>query len=319
MNRQQFKEQILYPIYVRVKTLAHSPLHLPWDMTGEAASDALYRLLASGAPCMIARYGATELRLIAGYLNLTRLSPVKRLFKRLTFQQVGFSPAIKRLMVKNASFSPATNENFTRFVQMMIEDGKELDMLACWRPEELTVVTSCERIIKVPLQTLEPFWFCRPWSRILKGKRVLVIHPFAESIRRQYAKRELLFANKEVLPEFELINFVPVFAGLPGSAGHFNNWFNALDSMKKRLAQQEFDIALIGAGPFGFPLAAHIKRQGKQAVHIGGATQLLFGIRGRRWDTMPGYQQFVNNPEWCRPAQSETPVQAGKIESACYW
>lgn len=34
----------------------------------------------------------------------------------------------------------------------------------------------------------------------------------------------------------------------------------------------EFDIAIIGCVDYGFPLAAHIKRIGKQATHIGDAT-----------------------------------------------
>jgi hypothetical protein len=34
----------------------------------------------------------------------------------------------------------------------------------------------------------------------------------------------------------------------------------------------------------GLPLAAAIKAMGRPALHLGGALQLLFGIRGRRWE-----------------------------------
>ena len=42
---------------------------------------------------------------------------------------------------------------------------------------------------------------------------------------------------------------------------------------------KNFDIALIGCGAYGFPLAAFVKGIGKKAVHIGGPLQLFFGIK----------------------------------------
>ena len=75
-----------------------------------------------------------------------------------------------------------------------------------------------------------------------------------------------------------------------------------------------FDIAIIGCGAYGMPLAAYCKQIGKKAVHLGGATQLLFGIKGKRWDNYSLYNDY-----WVRPLESETPRNAGKIESGCYW
>ena len=54
------------------------------------------------------------------------------------------------------------------------------------------------------------------------------------------------------------------------------------------LDKQDYDICLIGAGAYGFPLAAHVKRKGKKAIHLGGALQLLFGVKGKRWED-PNY------------------------------
>ena len=44
----------------------------------------------------------------------------------------------------------------------------------------------------------------------------------------------------------------------------------------------EFDVAIIGCGAYGLPLAVEAKRMGKQAIHMGGATQVLFGIKVNR-------------------------------------
>ena len=58
---------------------------------------------------------------------------------------------------------------------------------------------------------------------------------------------------------------------------------------------------------------------GKKAVHIGGALQLLFGIRGNRWETEQDiYMQFMNK-HWVRPLESERPKAAHNVENACYW
>jgi hypothetical protein len=68
----------------------------------------------------------------------------------------------------------------------------------------------------------------------------------------------------------------------------------------------------------GFPLAAHVKRMGKKAIHMGGATQILFGIKGKRWDTHPVIGAMYNE-HWVRPALEDVPQQANKVEGGCYW
>ena len=77
-------------------------------------------------------------------------------------------------------------------------------------------------------------------------------------------------------------------------------------------------MAIIGAGAYGLPLAAHVKRLGKKAVHLGGATQILFGIRGKRWDEMPFFQKLYNE-HWVRPLPSEVPKDYQRVEGGCYW
>lgn len=76
-------------------------------------------------------------------------------------------------------------------------------------------------------------------------------------------------------------------------------------------------MALIGCGAYGFPLAAHIKKMGKQAVHLGGVLQILFGIKGRRWDESDTHLMY--NENWVYPDRSEIPAGADKVENACYW
>ena len=76
----------------------------------------------------------------------------------------------------------------------------------------------------------------------------------------------------------------------------------------------DFDIALIGAGAYGFPLGAYAKQLGKQALHIGGALQLYFGIRGAYYDQFGYHNEF-----WTRPLEEEKPKGFKKVEAGRYW
>ena len=66
----------------------------------------------------------------------------------------------------------------------------------------------------------------------------------------------------------------------------------------------------------GMFLGAFCKDMGKKAIHIGGATQILFGIKGKRWDSCGYY-----NEHWVRPSADETPKGVERFEHGtfAYW
>ncbi|MFQ3577702.1 MAG: hypothetical protein SNJ52_01655 [Verrucomicrobiia bacterium] len=107
--------------------------------------------------------------------------------------------------------------------------------------------------------------------------------------------------------------------GIGGCAEkNYQDWFEALESMIQSVRKLEFDVALIGAGAFGLPLAAAIKRMGKMGIHIGGSLQLFFGILGKRWEDR-GIDKYAVIENWVRPVPEETPVEARDVEGGCYW
>ena len=81
----------------------------------------------------------------------------------------------------------------------------------------------------------------------------------------------------------------------------------------------DFDIALLGCGAYGYPLAAHIKKMGKQAIHLGGCLQILFGLKGRRWDEEEPDIVAMYNDYWHYPMASEVPKGSGDVEGGTYW
>lgn len=294
----------------------------------DKASELIYNLLASGKPCMIARYGAFELTSVINYLGVKNAQHSCLKYIMGNELQWWWNKRLMRFMQSNAGFFPSTEENLMRFGEMMVEDSKQLDILGSWLPEEKTMIDSFKlNLTKVTLLFLEPYWSNNPWSRVLEGKKVLVIHPFASLIEQQYnEKRKALFDDKRVLPMFEL-KTIKAVQSLGGDC-EYHDWFEALDSMKKQMDATDYDIVLLGCGAYGFPLAAHAKCMGKQAVHLGGALQLLFGIRGKRWDN-PDYgilefgkqntYKTLFNDSWIYPSASFVPSNFNQVEGGCYW
>lgn len=155
-----------------------------------------------------------------------------------------------------------------------------------------------------------------PWTQALGGKKVLVIHPFEESIRNQYAKRTSVTHVSEMLPDFSLDVLRPPVTF--GGENPTDPWRVHFTSLKESVKARRFDVALIGAGSYGLPIAHEIRKQGRQAIHLGGTTQLLFGIRGKRWDIDPDYVDFFDET-WIRPHPGEKPRGAEKVEGGIYW
>ena len=131
-------------------------------------------------------------------------------------------------------------------------------------------------------------------------------------------KREQLFKGTNILPSFELQTLRSVQTAGGGSDDRFASWFEAYEWMKEEILKRDFDVAILGCGAYGFPLAAAIKAAGKQAIHFGGVTQILFGILGARWDGDEDLRKFVND-SWVRPMDKEKPKNASAVENNCYW
>ena len=172
--------------------------------------------------------------------------------------------------------------------------------------------------ILVPLYALEPYYFSNPWTSALEGKRVLVVHPFKESIQRQHKRYEKLFSNRSLTPVYELQVLKAVQSIAGNKPDDFDNWFDALEWMEHEISKLSFDVAIIGCGAYGFPLAAYVKSIGKKAVHLGGAVQYLFGIRSTAADNNERLKPLMND-YWVYPSVTERPVNHQAVENSRYW
>ena len=142
------------------------------------------------------------------------------------------------------------------------------------------------------------------------------------TVAAQYQKRGELFTNApggvNTLPELASLTVIPAVQGLAGQKTGYDTWFDALAAMEKQMDACDYEVAIIGAGAYGLPLAAHARDTGHVAIQMSGATQLLFGIKGRRWDTHPQISKLYN-PAWVRPAPAEQPANKQAVEGGSYW
>lgn len=267
-------------------------------------------ILDSDSPCMIARYGSVELDAMVSAIAYPDINP--KYLKRCI--QKGY-------IFANAGVFPKEISEICYFSEIMKTSSRFADYIGVWfiPMEDYVIKTFANKNTTIGLlRSIEPWYAEEPWTRVLAGKKVLVIHPFNKTIEMQYKKRALIFSNPNILPDFELKTFKSVQTAGGGYDNRFSSWHEAFEYMKKEVMAIDFDIAIIGCGAYGFPLAAEIKKAGKKAVHMGGATQILFGIKGKRWDNHPIISGLYNKA-WVRPLEEEKPIHADLIEDACYW
>ena len=289
------------------------------SLSPSEAQQVVFDMLLADKPCMIARFGSVELQAIVDYLNPPTLQNAIQ-FVKGKVPSWGYASSTIRTMHINAGFFPATKPMLDRFGRLMMDCMPLVDMLGSWRIEESVVMSYMPQTTRVLLEALEPYYFDNPWMPALEGKKVLVVHPFEDTIRKQHEKGryEHLFADKRMTPNYELQTLKAVQSIAGNKPEEFDDWFQALDWMKSEIDKRDFDIAIIGCGAYGFPLAAHVKQIGKKAVHLGGATANLFGINSTAVQKNNVLRYMVNE-YWEYPATDETPKNISLVESGRYW
>lgn len=294
----------------------------------EETNEVIKELIRSKRPFVVSRFGNTELNNLALYHmeHFENDFTKKKVWNSIDSKVDNFENCkcvFLEALENGCGFFPINEENISKFVKIMMDAIPNVDVLGTWdiNMEEFYIENYMQNTILSDLYYLEPWFSKNPWSAELKEKKVLVVHPFEDTIISQYKHRKTIFKNQDVLPEFELHTLKAVQTIAGNRDERFSDWFEALEYMFNEAMKIDFDIAILGCGAYGMPLAVKLKNAGKQAIHLGGATQLLFGIKGARWEAnnYPTKIAKYFNDTWVRPGQSESVKGKNTVENGCYW
>jgi hypothetical protein len=243
-----------------------------------------------------------------------------------------FPPHIQKNMKINAGlFGAGCIEEWCVY---MLEHLAMIDEIVMWNPitpvqERYFIEERCPSIKKyLPLRTLEPFYQKEEENRwSLNLGRFCVVSPFKKSIESQWLKRgELfpypLFAQAD-FRGIVRVGYSPLICG--GSEDCAwpqtvidGGWFSAVLSVVEECVTKDVEFVFVGAGALSLPICFELKKRGISAIHTGGGTQIIFGVKGQRWLSHNVISGFFN-PAWVSPQRAEVPSGATRIEGGCYF
>lgn len=272
--------------------------------------------LDNGTPFAVGRFGTTEGNLIDA---LCRNRGSESLGQLIT--------AAWRL----SGVFPPTLESGWNLYETYMDVMQDFDLLGVRRHSHDTGFRRVEsRLVRdfapraalFPIEALSPGNPGTEWLWALGERKLLVVMPFAASLQR-YAESPTSFSlGGRPAPQlnFEFLETVQSLSGTRETVG-YESWLDALTDQKRRMDQVDFDIALIAGGAYGAPLAVHAKRTGRVGVHIGGALQLLFGLKGSRWTdpSNPDFRSDTLGAGWRFPEAADRVPSADLVENGCYW
>lgn len=242
---------------------------------------------------------------------------------------------IKKNMTVNAGLFPATDEALDDWAQHMLGEVLDtIDGLAEWNTlnpiQESQILNAFSpKSKRFPARSIEPYYedaAANRWTfRIPNRTKVAVVTPFSESARAIWAKQTAVWPSAPLWnPAVDLVPIKAYYSPYLSPTDTWpdtvnaGGWRAAVRFMADSVVASGAKVALIGVGALSLPLAAALKKRGVSAIHTGGATQILFGIKGRRWATHSIISGFFNDA-WVSPAEHEVPSNNTAVEGGCYW
>ena len=233
-------------------------------------------------------------------------------------------------MKNNAGIKLTSMESVLKYSQLYFEAFNLCDFYCGWAPFD-----NVYKNIHIAHQVLDHYLkkkdsvysealdifhyiYLTPWTTALRGKRMLMVSNFAESIEEKINIRKEIYGI-DLFPECEIITIRPPQTQGSEESEEFDI---ELKKFTKRLDEikDQYDIALVSCGGYGSLVCSHIYKSGKSAIYIGGVLQMYWGILGNRWfENRPDIIRLFLNKHWTRAKDSEKPQDYQKIEDSCYW
>jgi hypothetical protein len=270
------------------------------------------RLMESNEPFFIGRIAGVELKIAYDYLK----------------HHGNYQVQDQMELENNAGIHVTSKQSLDDYAKALLESYDACTLIAEWEIDgkvfaltgmgQKVVEERTPTIPKINALALEPYYFKESWMSSLVNKRILIIHPFVQTIQKQISQLSKLFMGRDWFKgcTFQVISPPVTLAGNHKGRDWKVDYEECLERIRK---VDDFDIALVAAGGYGMLLSNFIYKEKKRSVmYIGGALQLFFGIIGKRWFDNKEIIGWVND-DWVRPMSSEKPTNFVRVEKGCYW
>ena len=162
------------------------------------------------------------------------------------------------------------------------------------------------------------FWFSL--LNAIKTEKIGFVSYFKKDIERQISKMKWIYPPRKDKAHLRVStrSWKIIYSEntIEGNQPKDKSWFDVLDDLVERCLAQDCDVYFISCGCYGLILCDRLKEAGKKAIYIGGLLQLLFGLKGKRWDEREEINEYYNK-YWVYP--NTKPQGWDKIEGGCYW
>ena len=197
------------------------------------------------------------------------------------------------------------------YVRAMINCDLMLDVVTCSSFQIKGALLNKLNIWRPTLAYIEdPRWWIENIIMEYEGT-IGIVSYFKKDIDKQLKVMNEIW-RKKINKKFIIVKSE---SSIKGNYPH-NNWTETFNDLKKRvLKEKEPDLWLVSCGCYGVPLTDEIASSGKKAIYVGGLLQLLFGLKGQRWDQKQDIYRLYNE-HWRYP--NERPVNAENVEGWCY-
>ena len=219
----------------------------------------------------------------------------------------------------NAGVYVKDEDDFIEWFNDYIESVKDIDYILQWCAAQgdkyiIENVWHGEEIF-YKFTDIEPYTHKEDgWHYSLSDKKVLFVSPFSDTVKEQAKKYNKIW-NGASIGEVLTVRS-PYSEALTGEPP--TRWASKLNKIIDEIRELDFDFATFGCGGLSLSVCRFIKSMGKPCVHLGGGNQLLFGIKGKRWDDHELLSKFYNE-HWIRPLAHEVPKNNTLVEGGCYW
>ena len=199
-----------------------------------AFNDLIKKQIQTNKPLFVSRYGNSEL-VACFYAKIRHEGIIDQISDSLLYKAKsgpGVFPQNEEvyLLFAEEYTKALTNADLNAYWGNVLMEEYMID---CYEPK------SCQQYA---MRALEPFQYADPWTLALKGKKLLIVHPFADLIESQYKRMNEIFPNRCILPLCDLRVVKAVQSNGDAIPDGLNSWKDALDFLYDECMKEDFDI-----------------------------------------------------------------------------